>query len=78
MGYAWSIDLENWVRDDNKSQLAVSESGWDSEMVNYPHVFSLNGRAHMLYQGNGMGRSGIGVAVLEDENARAVKCGGVN
>jgi hypothetical protein len=42
----------------------VSESGWDSEMVNYPNVFMLDGVAYMLYQGNEMGRAGIGLAKL--------------
>ena len=43
----------------------VSTSGWDSEMVCYPHVFVHEGRKVMLYCGNGYGRSGFGMAVME-------------
>ena len=41
-----------------------SASGWDSEMVNYPNVFTVDGEVYMLYQGNGMGRTGFGLARL--------------
>lgn len=64
IGYACSDDMLNWVRRDEMAGITVSESGWDSEMVNYPHVFMLDGETYMLYQGNGMGRSGIGLARL--------------
>jgi len=46
----------------------VSEAGWDSEMICYPHVFEHNGEKHMLYNGNGYGKSGIGLAVLARED----------
>jgi predicted GH43/DUF377 family glycosyl hydrolase len=65
MGYASSTDLINWHRDDEMAGMKVSKEGWDSEMVNYPHVFDLDGETYMLYQGNEMGRSGIGIAKLE-------------
>jgi predicted GH43/DUF377 family glycosyl hydrolase len=69
IGYAVSEDMENWRRDDEKVDIRLSTTGWDSEMVNYPHLFELEGRTYMLYQGNGMGRSGFGLAILESENA---------
>lgn len=69
IGYASSDDMVNWVRNDELVDIGLSETGWDSEMVNYPHVFMLNGKAYMLYQGNGMGRAGFGLAVLESEDA---------
>jgi hypothetical protein len=56
----------NWSRRDEMAGMSVSESGWDSQMVSYPHVFMLDGETYMLYQGNEMGRSGIGMAKLED------------
>lgn len=65
IGYASSPDLLNWTRDDSLVDIGVSETGWDSEMVNYPHVFELDGATYMLYQGNEMGRAGFGLAVLE-------------
>lgn len=64
IGYASSYDMVNWTRKDEVAGMHVSEDGWDSEMVNYPHVFELDGETYMLYQGNEMGRSGIGLAKL--------------
>jgi predicted GH43/DUF377 family glycosyl hydrolase len=64
IGYAVSADMLNWTRRDELAGMQVSESGWDSEMVNYPHVFELDGETYMLYQGNGMGRTGMGLAKL--------------
>lgn len=65
IGYASSLDMRDWVRCDEMAGMHVSESGWDSEMVNYPHVFMLEGETYMLYQGNEMGRAGMGLAQLE-------------
>jgi hypothetical protein len=67
IGYAWSDDGLNWQRDDEASVLEPSASGWDSEMVCYPSVFTLdNGDTCMLYSGNGFGRDGFGIAVLDN------------
>lgn len=66
IGYASSEDMINWTRCDEMAGMCVSENGWDSEMVNYPHVFMLDGETYMLYQGNEMGRTGIGLARLKD------------
>ena len=65
IGYAFSNDLTNWVRDDSKVGIDVSEDGWDSEMISYPHVFALDGKIYMFYLGNNVGRFGFGVAELE-------------
>jgi hypothetical protein len=65
IGYAHSTDLLHWTRDDACAGLDVSADGWDSEMVSYPHVFELDGRIHMLYLGNQVGRWGFGLARLE-------------
>jgi hypothetical protein len=65
LGYAYSTDLVEWVRDDSLAGIDVSEAGWDSQMQCYPHVFLLNGDAFMLYNGNDFGRLGFGLAVLE-------------
>lgn len=69
IGYASSSDMLTWQRNDALLDIGLSDSGWDSEMVNYPHVFELDGATYMLYQGNGMGRAGFGLAVLEPEDA---------
>lgn len=65
IGYASSDDLINWQRDDAKAGIDVSEEGWDSEMISYPHVFELDGSVYMLYLGNSVGKYGFGVAKLE-------------
>lgn len=64
IGYASSDDMFTWIRRDEMAGLDVSRDGWDSEMVSYPHVFTLDGQTYMLYQGNEMGRAGIGLARL--------------
>lgn len=66
IGYAFSDDLRNWVRDDKNAGIDVSEGGWDSDMMCYPHVFHCDGKVYMLYNGNEFGRFGFGLAVLED------------
>ena len=67
IGYASSDDLINWTRDDSKAGIDVSEDGWDSEMISYPHVFELDGSVYMFYLGNQVGRLGFGLAQLEGE-----------
>jgi len=67
IGYAVSDDLYNWTRKDELAAIDVSETGWDSETVSYGHVFELDKKLYMLYQGNQMGRYGFGLAVLEGE-----------
>lgn len=64
IGYASSYDLLDWVRDDSKVGIDVSESGWDSEMISYPHVFELDGEIYMAYLGDQVGRYGFGLAKL--------------
>jgi len=65
MGYAYSLDLLNWVRDDSRSNLMVSPDGWDAESVSYPHVFKFNNDIYMAYLGNEVGKTGIGLARLK-------------
>lgn len=65
IGHAYSDDLLNWTRADHDMNIELSESGWDSEMQCYPHVFGCNDKVYMLYNGNEFGRTGFGLAVLE-------------
>jgi hypothetical protein len=65
IGYAESTDGIQWTRKDAQSGIDVSASGWDSEMIEYPYVFENEGTHYMLYNGDGYGRTGIGLAVLE-------------
>jgi predicted GH43/DUF377 family glycosyl hydrolase len=66
IGYAYSSNLTNWIRDDGNAGIDVSEEGWDSVMQCYPHTFELNGKIYMLYNGNEFGRLGFGIAMLEE------------
>ncbi len=65
IGYAESEDGLNWTRKDNPVGIDVSKTGWDSEMIEYPFVFDHEGQRYMLYNGNGYGKTGFGLAVLE-------------
>lgn len=65
IGHAYSDDLANWVRDDEHPHLDITNGGWDSEMLCYPHVFECDGKTYLLYNGNEFGRYGFGLAVLE-------------
>ncbi len=65
IGYAESTDGLVWERRDHEAGIEVSPSGWDSEMVCYPCVFSRSGQELMLYNGNDYGRTGIGLAVAD-------------
>jgi len=67
IGYAESADGLAWTRRDDLAGIDVSASGWDADMVCYPHVFTARGKHFMLYNGNGYGASGIGLAVLEPD-----------
>ena len=67
IGYAFSKDLKHWERDDDKVGIDLSESGWDSEMIEYPHIVNIDGKYIMFYSGNWFGRDGMGYAELEIE-----------
>ena len=65
IGYASSEDTYNWKRDDLKAGIDVSDTGWDSEMISYPHVFEVDKKIYMLYLGNQVGKFGFGLANAE-------------
>lgn len=69
IGYAESDDGERWERRDRSPLSLDPGDGWESDMVEYPHVFDCGGQRWMLYNGNDYGRSGIGLAVLGDARA---------
>ncbi len=68
LGYAWSDDLQHWTRDDQNSGIGLSDSGWDSEMMCYPHLFSMQDEIYLLYSGNAFGKQGFGAARLINDN----------
>lgn len=64
IGHAASTDLVNWVREDDNPLLDVTPGEWDSEMLCYPHVFDVDGKVFLLYNGDEFGRYGFGLAEL--------------
>ena len=65
IGYAWSDDLERWHREDDSAGISPSPGdAWDSQMICYPNVLTIDGRTVMFYNGNGFGEGGFGYAVL--------------
>lgn len=67
IGYAASTSGSQWKLKLNKVGIDVSAEGWDSEMIEYPFVFDHKGSRYMLYNGNGNGETGFGLAVLINE-----------
>jgi len=67
IGVAISDDCANWKRIDHLAGINVSKLGWDSEMIEYPYLFTYNGSTYMLYNGNGYGSTGFGLAVLVEK-----------
>jgi hypothetical protein len=66
IGYAFSADECNWHLRLDAAGIDVSPQGWDSEMIEYPFVLAHDGQRYMLYNGNGYGKTGFGLAVLEE------------
>ncbi|MEX0811986.1 MAG: hypothetical protein WD048_07195 [Chitinophagales bacterium] len=64
IGYAESLDGVTWIRKDHLIKLDTSNSGWDFEMLCYPFIFDYNDDRFMLYNGNGYGKTGFGIAKL--------------
>lgn len=62
-GYAESTNGIEWKRFDKDVGINISKTGWDSQMICYPCVFSHRGRKYMLYNGNKYGEAGCGYAV---------------
>lgn len=67
IGYAQSRDGISWERKDDTVNLGLSEEGFDTQMLCYPHVIEHKGKKFMFYNGDGFGASGIGYAVWEDK-----------
>ncbi|MEE4244679.1 MAG: hypothetical protein V2I33_04665 [Kangiellaceae bacterium] len=64
IGYAYSEDLEHWVRDDSLLEFSGAQSDWDNEMMCYPWVTQFNDKMYLFYCGNYFGRAGFGFAEL--------------
>lgn len=64
LGYAFSDNLTDWIRDDKLLNLERASSGWDNEMMCYPNLFVSKGNVYLLYNGNDFGKHGFGLARL--------------
>lgn len=67
IGYATSPDGLRWTRRDDEAGIACADSGWDSEMICFSAVVRAEDRWVMFYNGNGYGRTGVGVAVADPD-----------
>jgi len=63
LGYAESEDGKIWDRRDEYAGISVSESGWDSEMIEYAAIVKYKDQHFMFYNGNNYGYDGIGMAI---------------
>ena len=63
IGYAESKDGLNWERKPEQSKIELSESGWDSEMLEYASVKRFKDTYYMIYNGNAFGKTGFGYAI---------------
>lgn len=66
LGFAHSDDGVHWQRRDENIRFLGSPEDWESSERTYPFVFDHRGRRYMLYNGNGYGRDGFGLALLEE------------
>jgi len=64
LGYAESKNGIEWKRFDAQVGIGLSENGWDSKSVCYPALLKYKDREYMFYNGNDMGKTGFGYAVL--------------
>lgn len=67
VGYAESSDAKHWVRYDDCIDLQLSNNGWDSVMLSFPSVINVKNKRYLFYNGNGFGKTGIGLATLDQE-----------
>jgi hypothetical protein len=65
IGYAESLDGITFERKDDQVGIMVSDTGWDSETIEYPYVLDHKDKRYMFYNGNRYGLTGFGLAVLE-------------
>ena len=63
IGYAESEDAIHWIRKDAELTSDLGQSDWDSEMQCYPYVFNWENEFYMIYNGNGYGKTGFGIAI---------------
>jgi len=66
IGYGESKNGVVFNRKDSLAGIDVSQEGWDSLAITYPYIFKHKGMLYMIYNGNQYGKTGFGLAVLEE------------
>jgi len=66
LGYANSGDLVNWIRKDEQLVFKNPFQEWENEMQCYPNLFEMDSKYYLLYNGNDFGKTGFGLAILEE------------
>lgn len=67
IGFAKSNDGVTWHRHDAVVEFVGDAGDWEERERTYPCVFEHRGHRYMLYNGDGYGRTGFGLAILERE-----------
>ena len=67
LGYAESTDGLHWERMDHRVGIEKSTEGWDSEMIEYCWLQQHRDATYLLYNGNGFGLTGFGLARLSSQ-----------
>ena len=67
IGYANGPCLSQLKRRDDLVGIDVGDRGWDSEMIEYAFIFSHKNVDFMIYNGNGYGKTGLGIAKARSE-----------
>jgi hypothetical protein len=67
IGYAESRDGIHWDRDGARAGLRAGKADWESASVEYGCVFDHDGKRWMVYNGNGYGATGVGLAQQEEQ-----------
>ncbi|BDN82106.1 hypothetical protein NJB1907Z4_C23210 [Mycobacterium pseudoshottsii] len=64
--HAVSDDGVIWTQLGKDNGIDASPGEWDANLVGYPCVFDHKGQRFLIYPGDGYGRTGFGLAVLDD------------
>ncbi len=68
--YARSTDGINWVRYADQPVLSLTPDGFDATSQTYPSIVDMGDQLWMFYTGDGLGRTGVGLATLDKSELR--------
>ncbi|MDR0647201.1 MAG: hypothetical protein LBF43_02055 [Puniceicoccales bacterium] len=64
LAYAISQDGIHWDNQPINIDISAHDNSFDGQMMAYPSFIRINGRGFLFYNGNGMGKTGVGYAEL--------------